>query len=431
MNILLINHYAGSDRLGMEYRPFYLAREWAESGHQVTIIAADQSHLRSTQPEVRQDLTLSTEEGVRFRWLRTPRYAGNGVARVLNMLTFVLKLGHYARRIAREDKPDIVICSSTYPLDIYPGELIARHSNALLVYEVHDLWPLTPMLLGGYKRWHPYIQLLQHAEDRACARADVVVSILPDARGYMVKRGMANAKFVHVPNGAPAARMSRGACLDPPPLLAPILELERERGRFLVGYAGSLTLSMDVDLLLDVAIQRSTSDVSFFIAGDGPMFANLRARLRSLGIDSVHLLGRIPKTDVPGFLAAMDALAVPWHANPLYQYGVSPNKIFDYMLAARPILQASDASNDLVTEAGCGFTVPPGDPQAFADAIGRLRALPAVERAKLGANGRRFVCEHHDFRDLAKRFLVATDQIARNRSASPQDRTPRDAVATL
>src|SRR5438094_8464906 len=33
MNILLINHYAGSVRHGMEYRPYYLAREWARRGH--------------------------------------------------------------------------------------------------------------------------------------------------------------------------------------------------------------------------------------------------------------------------------------------------------------------------------------------------------------------------------------------------------------
>jgi glycosyltransferase involved in cell wall biosynthesis len=187
---------------------------------------------------------------------------------------------------------------------------------------------------------------------------------------------------------------------------------------------------MDVGLLLDVAIHRQASDVSFFIAGDGPMAADLRTRLRTLHIDNVHMLGRIPKTDVPGFLAGMDALAVPWHANPLYRYGVSPNKIFDYMLAARPILQASDASNDLVAEAGCGFTVPPGNPEAFAAAMSRLRALPAVQRARLGANGRRFVCEHHDFLDLAKRFLVAIDQIAPIRPAMPEDRTVRDAVAT-
>ncbi|HEY8289718.1 MAG TPA: glycosyltransferase family 4 protein, partial [Acetobacteraceae bacterium] len=206
MKILLINHYAGSDRMGMEYRPFYFAREWLADGHDVTVIAADYSHLRGHQPAVRADLQATQEEAVRFRWLRTSRYAGNGTRRALNMLEFVGKLFAYADRIAGEERPDLVICSSTYPLDIYPGAWIARKAGARLVFEVHDLWPLTPILLGRYSPAHPYIRLLQHAEDWAYRHADMVVSILPDAREYMVAHGLDPGKFVHIPNGAPVSR---------------------------------------------------------------------------------------------------------------------------------------------------------------------------------------------------------------------------------
>src|SRR6516164_9515120 len=111
MNILLINHYAGSDIMGMEYRQFYLGREWVASGHSVTVLAADWSHLRGSQPTVRADLDTTEEEGVRFRWLRTNRYDGNGAWRVANMLTFIGKLHLYAGRIAREQRPHVVICS--------------------------------------------------------------------------------------------------------------------------------------------------------------------------------------------------------------------------------------------------------------------------------------------------------------------------------
>src|SRR5262249_37311110 len=156
-----------SDRLGMEFRPFYFAREWIASGHNATILAANFSHLRGCQPEVGSDLKTTEEEGVRFRWLRTNRYIGNGIARVANILSFVTKLSIHASRIAREERPDLVICSSTYPLDIYPGAWIARKAGARLVFEVHDLWPLTPILLGGYSPRHPFIQFMQHAEDWA------------------------------------------------------------------------------------------------------------------------------------------------------------------------------------------------------------------------------------------------------------------------
>jgi len=65
VNILLINHYAGSTEMGMEFRPFYLAREWVKLGHTVTILAGDYSHLRQNNPTVEKDFQQSEESGIR------------------------------------------------------------------------------------------------------------------------------------------------------------------------------------------------------------------------------------------------------------------------------------------------------------------------------------------------------------------------------
>ncbi len=408
MNILLINHYAGSDGMGMEYRPFYLAREWVADGHRVTIVGADYSHLRHHQPVVRRDLDVTEEDGVRFRWLRTRPYSGNGAGRVVNMLTFVSKLFANADRIAREERPDIVICSSTYPLDIHPGARIAAKAGARLVFEVHDLWPLTPMLLGGYSPRHPYIQLLQRSEDWAYRNADVVVSILPGARDYMVGRGLDPAKFVHVPNGIPIAALQGTGAGDLPESLAARIAKERADGRFLVGYAGGINVADAIGTVLDSAVLLRDEPVSFILCGDGPGAGALKEQAARAGLDRFHLAGVIPKRTVHRFLSEMDALVTPWKRSPLYRFGISPNKMFDYMLAGRPIIQACDACNDLVAEGQCGFTVPPEDPAALADAILRLSRMPPPERLGLGENGQRFVLQNHDYRILASRFIAAT-----------------------
>ncbi len=92
MNILLINHYAGSPEMGMEFRPYYMAREWAKMGHRVRIIAGDFSHLRIKNPKVKNDFQKENIDGVEYYWLRTGDYHGNGVKRAMTMFRFVGKL---------------------------------------------------------------------------------------------------------------------------------------------------------------------------------------------------------------------------------------------------------------------------------------------------------------------------------------------------
>ena len=136
MNILLINHYAGSTRHGMEFRPFYLAREWVRAGHKVQIVAASHSHIRATPPELAGKVLDEKIEGIAYRWYATPAYQGNGVGRVKNMLAFLWALWRDGRRLAREFKPDVVIASSTYPMDIWPAHRIAKlNSGGRTFYE--------------------------------------------------------------------------------------------------------------------------------------------------------------------------------------------------------------------------------------------------------------------------------------------------------
>ena len=156
MNILLINHYAGSVHHGMEYRPYYLAREWVRLGHRVRIVAASRAHVRARPPEMAGRSRLDeTIDGIGYTWFATPAYRGNGAARVRNMAAFVWRLWREARTLAREVAPDVVIASSTYPLDIWPAHRIARLAGARLLHEVHDLWPLSPMSWAGFRATTP------------------------------------------------------------------------------------------------------------------------------------------------------------------------------------------------------------------------------------------------------------------------------------
>ena len=160
MNILYLNHYAGSPALGMEYRPYYLAREWVRAGHRVQTVAATFSHVRTRQPAAGDE----TLEGIDHHWVPAPPYRGNGWGRVRNIASFLARVWREAPRLVQARRPDVVIASSTYPMDIWVARRLARLAGAKLVYEVHDLWPLSPMELFDMPRWHPFIALCQLAD---------------------------------------------------------------------------------------------------------------------------------------------------------------------------------------------------------------------------------------------------------------------------
>jgi glycosyltransferase involved in cell wall biosynthesis len=407
LNILLINHYAGSTRHGMEYRPYYLAREWVRLGHRVRIVASATSHVRTTAPAMDGRARLDeTIDGIEYTWYATPPYQGNGVGRVRNIASFVARLYRAGPDLVAEVRPDVVIASSTYPLDIWPAHRIALLAGARLLHEVHDLWPLTPMELGGYSRWHPFIMLMQAAENYACRHADAIVSILPKVRDHLEAHGMAPHKLHVVPNGFDPAEWLDGLDELPADLDAKLSAL-RQRGRFLVGYAGTLGVANAMGTLLDAAALVRAHPVDFIVVGNGPDKQDLQRQAGALGLDNVHFFPAIGKRQIPLLLGRVDVAYVGWKHQPLYRFGLGSNKLIDYMIAGRPVLHSVDAGNDLVTEAGCGVSVAPENPQAVADGVLALLAMDPSRRAELGQRGRDYALANHAYPVLGQRFLTA------------------------
>jgi len=408
MNVLVINHYAGSPDLGMEFRPYYLAREWVRRGHEVTIVAASFSHVRTKNPEVPSAWKELPVDGIRYLWLSTPRYGGNDLRRVRNMGTFVSRLFFHHGKILRMARPDAIIASSTYPLDIFPAWLMARRAGARLVFEVHDLWPLSPVELGGYSRRHPFIVVMQAAEDFAYVRSDHVISLLPMAKDYMVSRGMAPEKFIHLPNGIDVSAWQSPASL--PEKTDSALSRIRLKKKFILGYAGSHGLANALDELLEAAeTLREIPEIHFLFVGDGPKKEELTIKAHKKRLGNVTFLPPVPKAAIPGVLEKFDAAYLGWRREALYRFGISPNKLMDYMMAGKPVIHAVEAGNDPVAESSCGFSIPPEDPIALSGAIRKMAALSVEEREQMGRRGRAYVLRHHDYRQLADKFLRAME----------------------
>lgn len=390
--IWMLNQYAGSPWHGMEYRHYHLARALAERGHRVVVVSGSHSHLFTRPPRVSRPFTRQVIDGVTYCWVAVPRYGpAISLGRVLNMAAFAAALE--ALPTSRLPRPDAILVSSPSLFPVPIAARWARRFGARLVFEVRDIWPLTLQELGGLSSRHPLIAAMQRLEDYGYRTADSVVSVLPGAGPHMVERGMDPAKFHYLPNGIDldGARRSGDAPAAIRDAVGP--------GAFTVGFVGTLGRANVLETLIDAARLVDPEEVRVVVVGHGPERSQLMER--AAGARNVAFVGPIPKGDVPAALQLFDACYVGFRRSPLYRFGVSPNKLYDYMAAGRPVLFAADAANQPVQEADCGLTVAPEDPAALAGAISSLATASEAERARLGANARAYVERHHDYHRLA------------------------------
>ncbi|PKK38870.1 Glycosyltransferase [Clostridiaceae bacterium JG1575] len=405
MKVLYIDHYAGSDSMGMEFRPVYLARAWRRMGIDTVILAADYSHLRRKNPEVAEDLQEEVIDAVPFVFLKTRRYSGNGKDRVLSMLEFTAKGRRAAKTLATRYRPDVVICSSTYPLDTYIGQAVARQTGALLIHEIHDLWPLSPRLLGGYSAYHPFIVGMGLAEKSAYRAADAIVSVLPNAAAHIKGLGFATTPVVYIPNGLPQEVLERGVLGGGDAGASDLIRRLHASGAYVVGYAGGLSTSnaMD-DFVQAMSYFKDDPSVQAVLIGGGKDRALLEAQAQAFGLTNITFVAPIAKEDVVATLCQMDALYIGAAPSPLYEYGVSANKIFDYLLAGVPIINAWNAAASPLEEVGTCLRARGGDAKEIARAVRASREISPERREEIRRINRAFVRTHHNYDKLAAQF---------------------------
>lgn len=408
MNILYINHYAGSPKYGMEYRPYYMSKEWCKLGHNVTILASSYSHVRNLQPDVTKVKTLENIDGIKYIWYKTPSYSSNGFGRVKNICSFLFNVWKDRKQLVKELNPNVVIASSTYPMDIWIAKAIAHEANAKLIFELHDLWPLSPIELGGMSPYHPFILWCQAAENAVYKYSDVVVSMLPNVHEHVRKHGFDLGKLYIIPNGVVEDDWKKENILPiSDQALSIFLDEQKNKGNILVGYAGAHGKPNALEFLLEAAKKLKTAHISVVLVGAGLDKKALIEKKFQENIDNVYFFDPIPKKEIPSFLENLDIAYIGLQNQSLFRFGISPNKLMDYMMAGKPIVCAIKSGNDPVSDIQCGISVEPNNPDAISKAILELSYLLPSDRQRMGDKGHSHIVKEQTYSKLAKKFLEA------------------------
>ena len=162
-----------------------------------------------------------------------------------------------------------------------------------------------------------------------------------------------------------------------------------------------------MDILLEAIGNLHEFGIGLVLIGDGPLKNFYQSRSLELQMDRVLFLPQTSRRECSALMLGLDCLYVGWESRRVYEFGISPNRILDYMLSGKPIIHARDYGNDPVEEAQCGISVPSGDVQRLTAAILEMSRLSPEERSSMGQRGPRYLFARHNAKLLAAQYLEA------------------------
>lgn len=341
------------------------------------------------------DYYIDNNDGVDFLWINVPPYTTNSWDRLWNMATFFHKVRFIPKKLNLPD-PDIIIGSSPQPFAALGAEHLALYYKVPFVMEVRDLWPQSLIDLGKTSKYHPFILLLSWLEKYLYRKSVKIVTVLPGMVNYISKLGFSREKVEWVPNGIDIS------------LIPEFKKTTKQTNLFTVMYTGAHGVANSLDTILyaaEVLKKQGYEDkILFRFIGDGIEKRNLINLTNQLNLKNVIFEDPVPKKVIFKKMYEADALIAVMKKTDLYKWGISFNKLYDYLAVSKPIIFSVDSYNDPVKEANAGISVPPEDPIALANAIINLYNMTDEDREQMGKRGKAYVEKNYDFAELSAKL---------------------------
>jgi len=404
--IWILNHHATGMAFQRGGRHYYFAKYLKEKGYDVRIFCASVLH-NSQEDAVDLQGNISKElivDGIPFVFVKTRKYQGNGYSRVLGMFDYYLNVKKACQQYSR---PEVIIGSSVHPLACVAAIHLSKRYSCKNIVEIRDLWPESIVEYGLASSKNLLIKFLYRLEKWLYMKANSLVFTMEGGKDYIIEKGWDKLhggpvdldKVHHINNGVALDVFDRSIqdnSIEDEDLDNP--------DYFKFVYTGSLRRANDLDLVLDAAKLVQDPKVQFLIWGDGDQLGRLKQRVKDEQIQNVIFKGKVGKQFIPGILKRADATFFALENSPLFRFGLSLNKSFEYLAAGKPLLIIGDAAYSMIDKYECGFHLRENSPQKFSKSVKQLVGLDSRKYQALCENARE-ASKKYDFKILTDKLI--------------------------
>lgn len=389
--IWILNHYATNMFFDKGGRHHYFAKYLGDAGYDVTIICASTVHNSNANALIDEAeiFSESVSDSVKYVFIRTRAYGDSGFKRALNMLDYYRGL---KKTIVSFEKPDVIIGSSVHPLACVSAIQLSHEFECKNIVEIRDLWPEAIVSFGSMSNKNPITNGLYALEKWIYARADSLIFTMEGGAQYIRDKrwdtqhgGPVSLDKVHsINNGIDIEFFDRNRTEN---------EFQHEaldnNAKLKVVYAGSIRKLNNVKFIVEAAeCLKSERDVDFLLFGEGPYLPELKEYRDRNNLENVKFFGQVEKKFIPSILSKADITLMNYQVAPVWKYGGSQNKQFDYFAAGKPVCSNLDNPYSLIERYECGIEHSFSSPQELADSIIHLLRNPDKCHA-LGASARK------------------------------------------
>jgi len=408
--IWIIDHYSSEPKYGGISRQYDFAVEIAKRGYKVVVIASGFSHFTHSYIAEEECFFSDINQYVHFVYLKTLSYEMNGgLKRARNMFDFIKKVKKFTQAI--EDKygrPDVVEGCSVHPLTWIAAYKISKRYKVRFCAEVRDFWPQIWLLAKEKKAYDPMVVFFSLIEKWAYKKAEKIVCSMYHGDRYICdEKGVDREKVEIIGQPMDCARFDVNAkrVNELPMVIRKFID-----GRFICVFSGYFMEYEGVYVMLEAAklLKDRGIPVCMLFVGSGQEEIGMREYVESNALDNVLIHSRISKELVPALLHSCDVcmghLEVRGHKE-VYKYGVSKNKINEYLYSGAVTLYGFDYEDDIVTNSGGGILFEPYNASDLAEKIERVYVATEADRMQYGIKGREYIINKHDVSILADKLL--------------------------